>query len=389
MAGVLLRSVPGAFRPDRGRGGLTDLLRLGLHDLHVGLQGRMVPFAGYEMPVQYAAGVMKEHLHCRASAGLFDVSHMGQVILRPKAGMAALCAAFEAMMPVDVAGLATGRQRYGLFTNDAGGVLDDLMFANRGDHLFVVVNAARKAHDLPHMAAHLGDVAEVVAITDRALLALQGPLAGAALARIVPGVAAMRFMDVGVFGDLWISRSGYTGEDGFEISVPAGRAEGLARDLLAMPEVLPIGLGARDSLRLEAGLCLYGHDLDETTSPVEAGLTWAIQKSRRAGGDRAGGFPGATRILRELADGPERRRVGLRPEGRAPMRDGTQLFDGDRAAGTICSGGFGPSVEAPIAMAYVPAALSTPGTRLDGDLRGRRLPVTVADMPFHPTTYKR
>jgi aminomethyltransferase len=368
---------------------LTDLLRLGLHDLHVGLQGRMVPFAGYEMPVQYAAGVMKEHLHCRASAGLFDVSHMGQVILRPKAGMAALCAAFEAMMPVDVAGLATGRQRYGLFTNDAGGVLDDLMFANRGDHLFVVVNAARKAHDLPHMAAHLGDVAEVVAINDRALLALQGPLAGAALARIVPGVAAMRFMDVGVFGDLWISRSGYTGEDGFEISVPAGRAEGLARDLLAMPEVLPIGLGARDSLRLEAGLCLYGHDLDETTSPVEAGLTWAIQKSRRAGGDRAGGFPGATRILRELADGLERRRVGLRPEGRAPMRDGTQLFDGDRAAGTICSGGFGPSVEAPIAMAYVPAALSTPGTRLDGDVRGRRLPVTVADMPFHPTTYKR
>jgi aminomethyltransferase len=349
----------------------------------------MVPFAGYEMPVQYAAGVMKEHLHCRASAGLFDVSHMGQVILRPKAGMAALCAAFEAMMPVDVAGLATGRQRYGLFTNDAGGVLDDLMFANRGDHLFVVVNAARKAHDLPHMAAHLGDVAEVVAINDRALLALQGPLAGAALARIVPGVAAMRFMDVGVFGDLWISRSGYTGEDGFEISVPAGRAEGLARDLLAMPEVLPIGLGARDSLRLEAGLCLYGHDLDETTSPVEAGLTWAIQKSRRAGGDRAGGFPGATRILRELADGLERRRVGLRPEGRAPMRDGTQLFDGDRAAGTICSGGFGPSVEAPIAMAYVPVALSTPGTRLDGDVRGRRLPVTVADMPFHPTTYKR
>jgi aminomethyltransferase len=368
---------------------LSELLRLGLHDLHTGLGGRMVPFAGYEMPVQYPAGVMKEHLHTRAAAGLFDVSHMGQVILRPKAGMAAVAAGFEAMMPVDVAGLAEGRQRYGLFTNDAGGVLDDLMFANRGDHLFVVVNAARKGHDIPHMAAHLGAVAEVVAVTDRALLALQGPLAEVALARLEPQVAAMRFMDVGVFGDLWVSRSGYTGEDGFEISLPADRAEAFARELLAMAEVLPIGLGARDSLRLEAGLCLYGHDLDETTSPVEAGLTWAIQKSRRAGGDRAGGFPGAERILRELADGSTRRRVGLRPEGRAPMREGTALFHGDAAAGTICSGGFGPSVEAPVAMGYVPSALAAIGTVLDGEVRGKRMPVTVAEMPFHPTTYKR
>mgnify|MGYP002078996626 CR=1 FL=1 len=353
----------------------------------------MVPFAGYEMPVQYAAGVMKEHLHTREAAGLFDVSHMGQVILRPKAGMAALVAGFEAMMPVDVASLAEGRQRYGLFTNDAGGVLDDLMFANRGDHLFVVVNAGRKAHDIPHMAAHLDKVAEVVPVTDRALLALQGPLAEACLARLEPRVAAMRFMDVGVFGgvfgDLWVSRSGYTGEDGFEISVPAAQAEGFARALLAMAEVLPIGLGARDSLRLEAGLCLYGHDLDESISPVEAGLTWAIQKSRRAGGSREGGFPGADRILRELAEGPSRLRVGLRPEGRAPMREGTALFRGDAPAGSITSGGFGPSVGAPIAMGYVPAALAATGTALDGDVRGKRLPVTVAEMPFHPTTYKR
>lgn len=353
----------------------------------------MVPFAGYEMPVQYAAGVMKEHLHTRAAAGLFDVSHMGQVILRPKAGMAALVAGFEAMMPVDVASLPEGRQRYGLFTNDAGGVLDDLMFANRGDHLFVVVNAGRKAHDIPHMAAALAEVAEVVPVTGRALLALQGPLAETCLSRLEPRVAAMRFMDVGVFdgahGELWVSRSGYTGEDGFEISVPAAQAEGFARALLAMAEVLPIGLGARDSLRLEAGLCLYGHDLDEATSPVEAGLGWAIQKSRRAGGSRAGGFPGADRILRELAEGPSRIRVGLRPEGRAPMREGTALFDGDTGAGTITSGGFGPSVGAPVAMGYVPAALAAPGTALEGDVRGKRLPVTVAEMPFHPTTYKR
>ena len=348
-----------------------------------------MPFAGYEMPVQYAAGVMKEHLHTRSAAGLFDVSHMGQVILKPKAGMAALAAGFEALMPVDVAGLAEGRQRYGLFTNDAGGVLDDLMFANRGDHLFVVVNAARKGHDIPHMAKHLANVAEVIPVTDRALLALQGPLAVACLSRIEPRVAAMKFMDVGVFGDLWVSRSGYTGEDGYEISVPLDKAEAFARELLAMPEVLPIGLGARDSLRLEAGLCLYGHDLDETTSPVEAGLTWAIQKSRRAGGAREGGFPGAARILRELAEGPSRLRVGLRPEGRAPMREGTALFSGDAPTGTITSGGFGPSVEAPVAMGYVPAAQATIGTALTGEVRGKRLPVTVAAMPFQPTTYKR
>ncbi len=373
---------------------MTDLKRLGLHDLHLSLGGKMVPFAGYEMPVQYAAGVMKEHLHTRAAAGLFDVSHMGQVILRPKGDMASLCAAFEAMMPVDVAGLAQGRQRYGLFTNETGGILDDLMFANRGDHLFVVVNAACKEADVAHMQAHLSAVAEVQPVTDRALLALQGPLAEAALSGLVPQVAVMRFMDVAVvdtvFGALWISRSGYTGEDGFEISVPDGGALGLAQALLARDGVMPIGLGARDSLRLEAGLCLYGHDIDTGTSPVEAGLNWAIQKVRRTGGARAGSFPGDARILAELADGPERQRVALRPDGRAPMREGTAIFAPDGTpVGSVTSGGFGPSVEAPIAMGYVATAYATPGTPLEAEVRGKRLPLTVSTLPFHPTTYKR
>lgn len=297
-------------------------------------------------------------------------------------------------MPVDVAGLAEGRQRYGLFTNQQGGILDDLMFANRGDHLFVVVNAACKEADITHMTAQLSAVADVIPVTDRALLALQGPGAEAALAAFVPQVAAMRFMDVGVFdsafGGLWISRSGYTGEDGYEISVPETSAEAFARALLDNAAVQPIGLGARDSLRLEAGLCLYGHDIDTTTSPVEAGLTWAIQKARKTGGAREGGFPGAERILRELAEGSERRRVGLRPEGRAPMREGTELFAPDGTpVGRVTSGGFGPSVEAPIAMGYVASGHAAIGTLLMGEVRGKRLPVTVCDLPFQPTTYKR
>jgi len=371
---------------------LGDLLKLELHDLHAGLAGRMVPFAGYEMPVQYAAGVMAEHLHTRRAAGLFDVSHMGQVILRPAGSMEDLCLAFETLMPVDVLGVKEGRQRYGLFTNETGGILDDLMIAHRGDHLFVVVNAACKAADIAHMQASLG--AQVEPVTGRGLLALQGPLAEAALARLVPSVAAMTFMDVAVvdtiFGSLWISRSGYTGEDGFEISVPDAGARGLAEALLAMPEVAPIGLGARDSLRLEAGLCLYGHDIDTGTSPVEAGLEWAIQKVRRTGGARAGGFPGDGRILQELTEGPERRRVGLLPTGRAPMREGTELFTPDGTpVGTVTSGGFGPSVNAPIAMGYVAAAFCAAGTALEGEVRGRRLPVTVTDLPFRPSTYKR
>ncbi|MFN3938172.1 MAG: glycine cleavage system aminomethyltransferase GcvT [Gemmobacter sp.] len=373
---------------------MTGLKRLPLHALHVELGARMVPFAGWEMPVQYPAGVMKEHLHTRSAAGLFDVSHMGQVLLRPASGRSEdAAAALESLVPADALGLAEGRQRYGLFTADDGGILDDLMFANRGDHLFLVVNAARKDHDLAHLRRQLPASVAVEPVEDRALLALQGPAAEAALARLVPDAAAMRFMDVAVIAwdstALWISRSGYTGEDGFEISIPAARAEAFARALLADAAVLPIGLGARDSLRLEAGLCLYGHDIDTATTPAEADLGWAIQKVRRTGGARAGGFPGAGRILHELAQGAPRRRVGLRPEGRAPMREGTALFDapdGGRQIGAVTSGGFGPSVEAPVAMAYVPAG--TAGT-VWGEVRGRRLPATIVPLPFRPPTYKR
>ncbi len=374
---------------------MTDLQRTPLYDLHLRLGARMVPFAGYDMPVQYPMGVMKEHLHTRAAAGLFDVSHMGQVLVVPKSGRLADAAlALERLVPVDVLGLAEGRQRYGFFTNEAGGILDDLMIANRGDHLFVVVNAGCKDADLAHLKAGLPDC-DVGMVTDRALIALQGPGAEAALARLVPDVTEMAFMDVGIRAwqgvELWISRSGYTGEDGFEISVPDGFAVALAERLLAMQGVAPIGLGARDSLRLEAGLCLYGHDIDTGTSPVEAGLTWAIQKVRRTGGDRAGGFPGADRVLRQLAEGPPRRRMGLRPEGRAPMREGTEIFAGEtggNAIGTVTSGGFGPSIEAPMAMAYLPPDLP-PGATVWGEVRGRRLPATVAAMPFQPTRFKR
>ena len=367
---------------------MAGLRRTPLYDLHIELGAKMVPFAGYEMPVQYPMGVLREHLHCRAQAGLFDVSHMGQVIL-PGPGAAA---ALEALVPVDIVGLAEGRQRYAMFTDAQGGILDDLMVANRGDHLFVVVNAACKEADLTHLAAHVPGTREVC---DRALLALQGPAAEAALARLVPGVAAMRFMDVGTFPwegvDLWVSRSGYTGEDGFEISLPAGRAVDFARALLAMPEVAPIGLGARDSLRLEAGLCLYGHDIDTTTSPVEAGLIWAIQKVRRRGGAREGGFPGADRILAELEAGPSRLRRGLRPEGRAPMREGVEIYaapEGGAPIGTVTSGGFGPSIGAPMAMACLPPDLPE-GATVWGELRGKRLPATLVAMPFQPNTYKR
>jgi aminomethyltransferase len=388
-------TVPARF-PARDEGGAAmadldepELEHLGLAALHEELGGKMVPFAGYLMPVQYLDGVMKEHQHTRAAAGLFDVSHMGQVILRPKGSMDALKLAFEALMPVDVLGLAEGRQRYGLFTNDQGGILDDLMFTNRVDHLYVVVNAACKAADIAHMTAMMPEV-EVQPVTDRALLALQGPGAEAALEAVLPGVATMRFMDHRVLGEIWVSRSGYTGEDGFEISLRDAEAEAFARKLLAQPGVAPIGLGARDSLRLEAGLCLYGHDIDTTTSPVEASLTWAIQKARRAGGAREGGFPGAARILKELATGPDRLRLGLRPEGRAPMREGVEIFANDGTpVGRVTSGGFGPSVNAPIAMGYVTRSHATIGSILLGELRGKRLPVTLSELPFHPTTYKR
>ena len=375
---------------------MSDALRkTPLHALHVELGAKMVPFAGYDMPVQYPLGVMKEHQHTRAAAGLFDVSHMGQVIVRAQGGHEAAARAMEALVPVNLLDLGQGRQRYGFFTNDQGGILDDLMMANRGDHLFVVVNAACKADDIAHMRAVLTGC-EVEEITDRALLALQGPVAEGVLQAIVQDVAAMNFMDVGIFdssyGELWISRSGYTGEDGYEISVPSEQAEGLARALLAHDAVEPIGLGARDSLRLEAGLCLYGHDIDGGTTPVEAGLTWAIQKARRTGGARAGGFPGAGIILDQISDGAPRKRVGLQPDGRAPMREATALFaeaEGGTPIGAVTSGAFGPTLGAPMSMGYVPAALSAPGTKLYGEVRGKRMPVTVADLPFVPANFKR
>lgn len=374
---------------------MTDLLRTPLYDLHVELGGKMVPFAGYEMPVQFPAGIMAEHTHTRSKAGLFDVSHMGQVILRGRSHDA-LARAFEALVPMDVLGLGEGRQRYGLFLNDAGGILDDLMFANRGDHLFVVVNAACKGADIAHMKAALEPEVSVTPIEDRALLALQGPRAEAVLTELAPEAAAMRFMDVRTLDldgvEAWVSRSGYTGEDGFEISVPAERAERLARALLSHDEVQPIGLGARDSLRLEAGLCLYGHDIDTATTPAEAGLNWAIQKARRAGGEREGGFPGADAVLTQFSGGAARKRVGLRPEGRAPMREGVELFvaaEGGAAIGVITSGGFGPTVGGPVAMGYVPADLAAPGTTVYGELRGKRLPVKVVALPFVAANFKR
>jgi len=356
----------------------------------------MVPFAGYEMPVQYKLGVMKEHLHCRAAAGFFDVSHMGQVILRGD-DPEGVALALETLVPVAVAGLGEGRQRYGLFTNEDGGIEDDLMIANRGDHLFLVVNAACKEADVARLRAGLEPAGvSVDYIEDRALFALQGPAAEQVLAALNPAVAGMRFMDVATVelagAECWVSRSGYTGEDGYEISVPEASAVALAEALLAHEAVEPIGLGARDSLRLEAGLCLYGHDLDPTTTPVAGGLLWAIQKVRRADGARAGGFPGAEKILAEIATGAPSVRVGLKPEGRAPMREGVELFEtetGGDAVGRITSGGFGPTVGGPVAMGYVPAQAATPGSRLYGEVRGKRLPVDVIALPFVKQSYKR
>ncbi|MET0173677.1 MAG: glycine cleavage system aminomethyltransferase GcvT [Agrobacterium vaccinii] len=368
-----------------------------LHSLHVSLGARMVPFAGYDMPVQYPAGVLKEHLHTRASAGLFDVSHMGQVIVKAKSGKVEDAAlALEKLVPVDILGLKEGRQRYGFFTDADGNILDDLMITTMGDHLFVVVNAACKNADIAHMNAHLSDTCDVTLLDDRALIALQGPRAEAVLAELWAGVSGMKFMDVREIPLLdvpcIVSRSGYSGEDGFEISIPSDKAEFIAKALLEHPDCEAIGLGARDSLRLEAGLCLYGNDIDTTTSPIEASLEWAIQKARRTGGDREGGFPGAERILGELANGTTRRRVGLKPEGKAPVRGHVKLFadaDGKNEIGEVTSGGFGPSVEGPVAMGYVPKDFATPGTAIFAEVRGKYLPVNVSALPFITPTYKR
>jgi aminomethyltransferase len=373
------------------------LLQTPLHALHLRLGARMVPFAGYAMPVQYPSGVMAEHKQCRDSAALFDVSHMGQV----KLFGADAAAALESLVPVDVIDLAAGKQRYAFFTNASGGLLDDLMVARPpaeataafGD-LFLVVNAGCKDADVRHMQTHIGHRCTVVPVPERALLALQGPKAVQALGRLHEGVASMTFMQVGVFElmgvSCFISRSGYTGEDGFEISVPAEHAVALAEALLAQPEVLPAGLGARDTLRLEAGLCLYGHDINETTSPVEAGLTWAIQKVRRPGGARAGGYPGAAAVDKHLGGGAPSKRVGLVGLERVPVREGTALFDAHgHKLGIVTSGTLAPTVNQPIAMAYLPLNHALPQHEVYAEVRGKRLPMRVTPMPFNPHRYQR
>ena len=366
----------------------TDALgRTPLHALHIELGAKMVPFAGYDMPVQYPAGILTEHKHTRAAAGLFDVSHMGQVILRGDDPAAAL----ETLVPGDIAGLEDGRMRYTQFTNDAGGILDDLMVTRRGDHLFLVVNAACKDDDIAHLRAALAGRCDVERHDDRALIALQGPEAAAVLSRLADrDVATMPFMsavETKVDGiSCFVTRSGYTGEDGYEMSCPAGAADGLARRLLAAPEVEAIGLGARDSLRLEAGLCLYGHDIDTTTTPVEAALLWSIGKRRR----EEGGFPGDGVIQGQIRDGAPRRRVGIQPEGRAPAREHTEVrAPGGAAIGEVTSGGFGPSVGRPVAMGYVETAHAKPGTALELMVRGKGLPAEVAKLPFQPQRYYR
>ncbi len=356
-----------------------------LHALHKALGARMVPFAGYDMPVQYPSGILKEHEQCRAKAALFDVSHMGQAVLRGPNVEAAL----ETLVPADIQGLGLDRMRYTQFTNEAGGILDDLMVTRRADRLFLVVNAARKEHDFAHLERHLaprGCALEILAA--RALLALQGPAAVAVMARLVPGAETLAFMagaDLSAGGvPVYVSRSGYTGEDGFEISISAEHAEPFARRLLDQPEVAPAGLGARDSLRLEAGLCLYGHDIDETTSPIEAGLAWSIAARRR----EQGGFPGAARIQRELKEGVPRRRVGLRPDGRVPAREGTEITGADgKVIGTVTSGGFGATAGGPIAMGYVAPGAAKPGARVNFLVRGEARPGAVVKMPFVPHRY--
>ncbi|EPF2929109.1 glycine cleavage system aminomethyltransferase GcvT [Vibrio navarrensis] len=368
-----------------------ELLTTPLHALHIEVGAKMVPFAGYDMPVQYPLGVKKEHLHTRDAAGLFDVSHMGQLRLHGEGAAAFL----ESLVPVDIIDLAQGKQRYAFFTNEQGGIMDDLMVANLGDHLFVVVNAACKEQDINHLQAHIPSDVELEVIDDRALLAIQGPKAAEVLARFQPAVAEMLFMDVQKLELLGeeciISRSGYTGEDGYEISVPADKAEALARALTAEQEVEWIGLGARDSLRLECGLCLYGHDLDQTTTPVEASLLWGIQKVRRTGGEREGGFPGADIILKQIeSKDVSRKRVGLVGLTKAPVREGAELFDADgNKVGVVTSGTAGPSAGKPVSMAYLRADLTEIGTEVFAEVRGKLLPMAVEKMPFVPQRYYR
>jgi len=368
----------------------ADLLQTPLHALHLELGARMVPFAGYAMPVQYPAGILAEHKACREQAALFDVSHMGQLLLKGDDDAAAL----ESLVPVDVVGLGLNKQRYGFFTDASGGILDDLMMTRREDGLFVIVNAACKAQDTAHLQTHIGHRCQIVSLPERALLALQGPQAVWALSRLCPEVEALTFMTGGFFSiqgiEVYLTRSGYTGEDGFEISVANEQAEALARLLLAQPEVKPCGLGARDTLRLEAGLCLYGHDITTATSPVEAGLTWAIQKVRRAGGARAGGYPGAAVIDAHFERGAPSKRVGLLGLERAPVREGAVLVDAHgHKLGTVTSGTLAPTVNQPIAMAYLPLDHAVVGHEVFAEVRGKRLPMKVVAMPFNPHRYFR
>ena len=366
------------------------LLQTPLHTLHLELGAKMVPFAGYDMPVSFPEGILSEHRHCRDSAALFDVSHMGQVrLVGPEAA-----SALESLMPVDVLGLAVGKQRYGFFTNAAGGILDDLMITRREDDLLLIVNAACKQADIQHLVTHIGHRCTVRPMPERALLALQGPKAVAALARLNADVATLTFMS-GMHTMLsgaacFVTRSGYTGEDGFEISVPAEQAQSLARALLAQPEVRAGGLGSRDTLRLEAGMCLHGHDIHATTTPVEAGLTWAIQKVRRAGGERAGRYPGADVIDGQLARGPTNKRVGLVGLERVPVREGAVIHDAQgHKLGVVTSGTLSPTVNKPVAMAYLAINHCAPGHEVYAEVRGKPQPMRVSALPFTPHRYVR
>ncbi len=357
-----------------------------LADFHVRHGAKMVPFAGYEMPVQYSAGIMTEHTHTRAKAGLFDVSHMGQAWLHGESAAQVI----ERLIPGDVQALEVGQSRYSMITNDQGGIVDDLIVTNWGDKLFLVVNASRKDVDFPLIEQAAGADARLEIINDHALIALQGPDAVDVLSALATGVENMSFMTAALFDidgtPCHVTRSGYTGEDGYEISVPTGAVEDLAEKLVSLDNVLPIGLGARDTLRLEAGLCLYGNDIDETTSPIEAGLTWTISKRRREAAD----FPGAPRILGEIADGVSRKRVGILPSGRAPARDGTVIHDlQGQACGVVTSGGFGPSVGGPVAMGYVPTSLAKAGSEIELAVRKNMVSAKVEKMPFQPHRYHR
>ena len=372
-----------------------SLRKTPLNALHREFGAKLTEFAGYEMPVQYGLGILGEHQHTRKKAGLFDVSHMGQVILSGQS-YEETALALEKVLPMDVLGLEIGRQRYGFLTNDDGGILDDLMFSNRGDHIFVVLNAACKDSDIKYLRSLLEPNISIKEIESRALIALQGPASEAVLGKYHPQIKNMKFMDVETLtidgAECWISRSGYTGEDGFEISIPAEAAEPITRSILSNQNVEFIGLGARDSLRLEAGLCLYGHDIDQATTPVEASLTWAIQKARRSNGSRASGFIGSEIILKQLAGGTNKKRVGFLPQTRAPMREGVEIFGTETskdAIGKITSGGYGPTVGYPIAMGYINSEYANSEDDLFGELRGKRVPVKVSNLPFVPLNFKR